>query len=952
MKRRTLLGSLGAGAAVGGTAFATGAFTSVEATRTARVDVVGDDAALLAMEAADGPNGAYAEQGDDGELGLDFTGTDTGDGLGPNSRYVFDDVFVVTNQGTQSVTLTTAVDGVEDASGVESFDLYDSESGEALDESGVELGVGETVSVGVEIRTGGRSDETGVLDVTLQAGDAVGAPSEGPEARSATITDEMHRTHGVVGPGLGVEVTAQAAPGDRPIEAVTVDATAFGVDEPVELEPDEEADGEFAGGFRVGDIDVSPGDEARVTVTVRDDAGLEDTVTSNVLELIEDPSARWIERAFWQSPGYATEFPGQVVYPSDSERVVDVLRTFDRGDDVDEVGIARAAADLQNPYVGGFEAFWGGVMGPWVSATHGAVVLAKRHDVDVYEEGAAYFLKQMQRPNGGFSPRVGLNGSLISARMEATALALDALERLDALDERTRSDAVEFLVDHQREDGGWPTHVPASESTVEGTFFALRALDRLGEIERIDRTRAGVYLLGLQTPDGGFRSGTDPTACPPSRNPWPTNCEVDPQVTVRSTARAILAIQVTGVPEEGDDLLREAHAEFLTGLQLSDPEDTRHAGAFETYAARDAPVVDYRTNTRLAVPALEAIGADFDPESALDFLVRCQHDGSEGFGMEPGYVGSVKYTAPAVRALEVRDLLDAVPAGELASRMAFQQADDGAILDLGMDEPGGGVDTARSLSVLARLGRTDAVDVAAAVDHVAGAQRDDGGFGSTSYSVSSETAHVVRGLDAVGELDAIDGSGVGTFFAGVQNDDGSITDQNADYEKARDTRFALDALDRLGRTDAVDVSSALSYLESEAEADGTEGKPYRISHAIVGLDVLDELEGASVDLAESEAALRDYLLPTGGYAARIFYRDGGTAMERQAAFLDALAVLEGARGQSGYEPATTTTDGSSTASASGRESQSASSDDEVPERAPVRLEDAGWVERPPEDARP
>jgi hypothetical protein len=113
MKRRRLL--LCGGATIGGASIlGTGAFTSVSAERTVSVAVAGDASAFLGLDATNAANGAYAsEQGDDGELVLDFgdiseesrDGTVESGGSGVNQNAVtdFKDVFRVRNQGTQPI---------------------------------------------------------------------------------------------------------------------------------------------------------------------------------------------------------------------------------------------------------------------------------------------------------------------------------------------------------------------------------------------------------------------------------------------------------------------------------------------------------------------------------------------------------------------------------------------------------------------------------------------------------------------------------------------------------------------------------------------------------------------------------------------------------------------------------------------------------------------------------
>lgn len=114
MNRRQLLVGLGALVGGGGVATGTGAFTSVDADRQANVEVSDDVNGFLQIYPSDKgslnqPNGTFAlSNGTPGnQLSIDIndaSGTATGSmGTGVDSKYVFDDVFRVRNEGTQDV---------------------------------------------------------------------------------------------------------------------------------------------------------------------------------------------------------------------------------------------------------------------------------------------------------------------------------------------------------------------------------------------------------------------------------------------------------------------------------------------------------------------------------------------------------------------------------------------------------------------------------------------------------------------------------------------------------------------------------------------------------------------------------------------------------------------------------------------------------------------------------
>ena len=157
MKRRNLLATLGALAGGVGTV-GTGAFTSVRAERTVSVSTAEDDDAFLALEPADTVYGdMYATLTNEGLLALSFADNGRASGLGTDSEYDFDDVFTVTNQGTQTVYVWGTFDftGSDFADGTVWF-YPGSDSTTRMndgDNAVVELPVGDTTHVGVHFDT-------------------------------------------------------------------------------------------------------------------------------------------------------------------------------------------------------------------------------------------------------------------------------------------------------------------------------------------------------------------------------------------------------------------------------------------------------------------------------------------------------------------------------------------------------------------------------------------------------------------------------------------------------------------------------------------------------------------------------------------------------------------------------------------------------------------------------
>ena len=102
MERRKFIAGLGSLTAAGAAGIGTGAFTSANATRTATVKAVGDTNAFLGMNPVDDDRASYANNG---EIEFDFQSGEGGDtyGLNKNATTQFDEVFQLTNNGTEDI---------------------------------------------------------------------------------------------------------------------------------------------------------------------------------------------------------------------------------------------------------------------------------------------------------------------------------------------------------------------------------------------------------------------------------------------------------------------------------------------------------------------------------------------------------------------------------------------------------------------------------------------------------------------------------------------------------------------------------------------------------------------------------------------------------------------------------------------------------------------------------
>ncbi|UPM41660.1 hypothetical protein [Halocatena salina] len=148
--------------------YATGAFSGILVSRDASVSVTGDASGYLGLKPAPGPNGAYARYGDGGQLRLTLseavsTENASGEGLNPGAVTTVENVFTITNQGTQSVGLW-----LMDGSDAVTFTV----DGQSIEGQGnaIALGTGDTKPVSVEIDTRNADVNQNLLEsVTFEA---------------------------------------------------------------------------------------------------------------------------------------------------------------------------------------------------------------------------------------------------------------------------------------------------------------------------------------------------------------------------------------------------------------------------------------------------------------------------------------------------------------------------------------------------------------------------------------------------------------------------------------------------------------------------------------------------------------------------------------------------------------------------------------------------------------
>ena len=114
MNRRNVLVGLGTIVVGGGAALGSGAFSTVEASRTVSVGVAEDSQALIGLEQGD--NESNYLNWDDGYLTIDLDSETLGAGINVEAELTIDDALTITNNAGEEVNLSIDLD--DDGSGI------------------------------------------------------------------------------------------------------------------------------------------------------------------------------------------------------------------------------------------------------------------------------------------------------------------------------------------------------------------------------------------------------------------------------------------------------------------------------------------------------------------------------------------------------------------------------------------------------------------------------------------------------------------------------------------------------------------------------------------------------------------------------------------------------------------------------------------------------------------
>jgi geranylgeranyl transferase type-2 subunit beta len=112
------------------------------------------------------------------------------------------------------------------------------------------------------------------------------------------------------------------------------------------------------------------------------------------------------------------------------------------------------------------------------------------------------FLKAQVAEEGGFREiKVGKR-----AGTNPTAAAIATFKILSALDEETRLDTIDFLLDMQTDEGGLRANTRIPIADLLSTFTGLTTLEDLGGLSDIDLAAAERFVRSLEREEGGFHA--------------------------------------------------------------------------------------------------------------------------------------------------------------------------------------------------------------------------------------------------------------------------------------------------------------------------------------------------------------------------------------------------------------------------------------------------------------
>ena len=122
------------------------------------------------------------------------------------------------------------------------------------------------------------------------------------------------------------------------------------------------------------------------------------------------------------------------------------------------------------------------------------------------------FVRSRRRDDGGFVEMEPMRRS----GTNPTAAAIGLLAIHAALDEPTRTETADFLLDMQNDEGGWRANSRVPIADLLSTFTGLVTLSDLGCVQDVELQGVQAYVDLLQLPSGGFHGAV-----------WDGGCDVE-----------------------------------------------------------------------------------------------------------------------------------------------------------------------------------------------------------------------------------------------------------------------------------------------------------------------------------------------------------------------------------------------------------------------------------------
>jgi prenyltransferase beta subunit len=258
--------------------------------------------------------------------------------------------------------------------------------------------------------------------------------------------------------------------------------------------------------------------------------------------LIENMTA-WVGSLFVNDTDTNPNFGGFLPFSSypnatltASAFAVSALVRLNRTESIDSTILVNFTIDLQRTNATLYPDTVGGfieniqINTTTVSATYAATQILDIYDAipQINTTLAVNWLNSSQLLSNPTSPSYGgfANGrNSVNADLQTTYMALRSLEILGALATIDQSAAIDYILQHYREDTNYPQYYGGFSNTPDNpvathfaTYYAVAGLQILGASSQIVAEAVGAWILSTQTLDGGFADIAGATGFAPQTN--------------------------------------------------------------------------------------------------------------------------------------------------------------------------------------------------------------------------------------------------------------------------------------------------------------------------------------------------------------------------------------------------------------------------------------------------